>query len=58
MEIDKFELLTVLNALQLDKEVMCCQDLPRYHFISKLQSKLFKVYYSLDKPLIYPDNFQ
>lgn len=58
MEITPFELVTLINALTLDKEVFGSQDLKRYHFVAKLQSKLFKLYDIYSDGLIYPDNFQ
>lgn len=58
MEITPFELLTLINALTLDKEILGTQDINRYHFVTKLQTKLFKLYDSYSKSIIYPDNFQ
>lgn len=58
MEITSFELLTIINALTLDKEILGSQDLNRYHFVSKLISKLLNLYDSYSNNIIYPDNFQ
>ncbi len=58
MEITPFELLTLINALTLDKEILGTQDINRYHFVTKLQTKLFKLYDSYSNNIIYPDNFQ
>lgn len=58
MEVNPFELLTIIQALELDKEIMCSQDINRYHFISSLQDKLFKQYEVIKSNIVYPDNFQ
>lgn len=58
MEVTSFELLTIIQALELDKEIMCSQDINRFHFISSLQDKLFKQYEVIKSNIVYPDNFQ
>lgn len=58
MEVTSFELLTIIQALELDKEIMCSQDINRFHFISSLQDKLFKHYEVIKSNIVYPDNFQ
>lgn len=58
MEVTSFELLTIIQALELDKEIMCSQDINRFHFISSLQDKLFKQYDVIKSNIVYPDNFQ